>query len=260
MLGHHLHILLKRYTSLKAIKFILFIGFFLILTAVWLHSADSKESLLPRKEVKISEKKALALFLEGEYEDYLYFTRGQEKENKLAWAQFQEMHQEGKKLKNEMSKLSNQDELQNTVNYLEISRLGDYEEMFQKIKQSKIVEMNLPLFEAAYFLFMVKIAEENPLNFNKNLFKDLFRLKKSLELLRLEDTETAFYYYKRKLANVLDLDLGSPLNQYLVQIAILKKIYSKEEIEKIKKDLLSLPFDELKSTIYAYNKDDVRKK
>jgi hypothetical protein len=225
------------------------------LTSLWLHSADSKDLIHPKKEIKFSEKKALALFLEGEYEDYLYFTRSQDKEEKLTWVQFQQMHQEGKKLKNEMSKLSNQNELENAVKHLEISRSGHYEEMFQKLKFSKIIEINEPLFEAAYFLFMVKIAEENPNQFNKEIYKDLIRLKKSLSLLSSHDADAAFLYYKRKLANILELDLGSPLNQYLVQLAISKKIYSKEEIEKIKSELIQLPFEVLKTKLLAQNKE-----
>ena len=190
------------------------------------------------------EKKITTLFLEGSYEDYLDFVLTQPKEKRLEWKQFKEIRELGNK---NLLDLKNCDP--NLVSLFCLARENKVEEMFQKLDDSSILEMDEKSLDVAFFMHMVKIGETAPGSFTREVYLDMMRMKRALSFLKKGGGKEAFSYYQSRLASLLDLDTGSLLGRYLLKSAMQKGIYTAEEIRSVKKDLLALPAEELRILI-----------
>lgn len=193
-----------------------------------------------------NEKTQINIFFSDEYEDFLEFIRDQPRENKLEWKQFQEIRELAKKVKVELESPN-----YNIIAILQLSKEKKIREMFNQLKQTMILEKNIESFEAAFFTYMSILAETAPSAFTKDFYLDLLRIKKSAQILKKESGEHAYLHYKARLASLLELDLGSVLNQYLLKEAMQRGVYSSAEIQKIKANLLALPSDKICAIIHG---------
>ena len=123
--------------------------------------------------------------------------------------------------------------------------------MFFQLKKRDLLEKNEPLFDAALFVHMSNIAENSSETFTNELYLDLMRIKKSVLILKNEGGKEAYAHYKARLAHLLELDMGSPLNQHLLKEALKMNIYTPSEIQKMKAHLLSLPSDKICAIIHG---------
>lgn len=245
MKEENLPILRKQFVCLKKYKYLM-LPLLIVIGIGLSFAAEHKEHLLIVEPTFVPEKKEFKIFLNGEYEDYLEFIKDQPKEKKLEWKQFQEIRELGNKLG---SVVENSDP--KILAILQLSRGKNIEKMFNELKASAIIEKDESLFEATFFKYMANLGDNSPEVFTKELYADLMRIKKATSLLKKEGGSEAFTDYKERLARLLELDMGSPLNQHLLKEALKKHIYTVDEIQKVKAYLLALPSDKLCAIIHG---------
>lgn len=222
-----------------------------ILPAVgFLFSSERKTETLISQSLLRHQKNLSKIFLQGEYLDYLEFVHDQRASKKLEWKQFLEIHELAKLVSKTLDNAEMKEDVKQGVLILHISRNIGIEEAFQKLKESSFMEKEESIFKAAFFSFLVEVAESSPESFTEEIYLDLKRMKKACFVLKKQGVKEAYSYYKTKLANLLELDMDSVLNRHLLKIALKKRIYSVEEIQKEKKALLELSFDKLQEVIH----------
>ena len=213
-------------------------------------AAENKDHLVVREPSFATEKKEFKVFLNGEYEDYLEFIRDQPKEKRLEWKQFQEIRELSNKIGDAIEKSDPK-----IVAILQLGREKNIEEMFRLLKECSIARKDESVFEstfeASFFKYMANLGDNAPETFTKELYADLIRIKKATSILKTEGGREAFTFYKGRLSKLLELDMGSPLNQHLLREALQRQIYTVSEIQKVKAYLLSLPSDKLCAIIHG---------
>ncbi len=142
-------------------------------------------------------------------------------------------------------------DLKKGISILEISQKEGVEECFCKLKESGLLEKEENIFEAVFFAFLVHIGETSPKLLTKEFYLDLVRLKKSALLIKKVGYKGAYKHYKTKLASLLGLDMDSVLQRYLLKVALERRIYNSEDIQKVKEALLLLPFDKMSEIIHG---------
>ncbi len=232
-------ILHKLFTFLKNYKFSAPLLFILMAIVIAI-GAEHKDCQVIKVYPPAAEKKVVEVFLEGEYEDYLQFVRGQSKEKRLEWKQFVEIQALGRKVSCILEKGNSQ-----ISSVLHLARENRMEEMFVKLKEILPPGEDENAFETAFFMHMVELGETSPDAFTRELYADLIRIKRAVALLKSEGSNSAYSYYQSKLANLLQLDVGSVLNRYLLKVAMEKQIFSSQEIAEVKEELLALPAEKI---------------
>lgn len=192
---------------------------------------------------KISKKTVLEIFFDGEYEDFLELTKDQSKEKKLEWRQFEDI-KERARIYRAGEACSQRAEI---VSLLQT----DVEICLNTLKDLDLIEKNREVFEAAFFEYLTQEAENNRALFTKEIYNDLLRLRKSILLLETESSEAAFSYYVTRFQGFLDLDRRSVLDRYLLKEAIKNHIYTKQEIQKVKDELLAKSSEEICQIIHG---------
>lgn len=244
-----MHTLRKHYTFLSRYKYVIILGSILGGVAFLFSTQPQRE--LPLNHFILPYQKDLCkVFLDGEYLDYLEFIQNQRTSKKLDWKQFQEIHELGKSVSKILESVEAKEDILEGVLIFQISRTAGIEECFYKLKESSLLQKEDLIFKAAFFSFLVETGKSLPESLNKEGYLDLLRIKKACLLLKKQSVKEAFSYYKRKLSNLLELDMESVLDRYLLKVALQKRIYSKEEIETEKKALLQLTFDKLQQIIH----------
>ncbi len=244
-----MHIRHKHYMFLNRYRYVA-ISALILIALGFLFSSENKAHTLLSHNLLHPQKEISKIFLEGEYIDYLEFVQGQPKGKKLEWKQFQKIHELGKSVSSVLENSNLRDHLLEGVAILEISQKSGVEKCFCKLKESDLLEKDESIFQAAFFLLLVRIAENSPDLLTKEVYLNLIRLKKSALLIKKEGYKAAFAHYKGKLAGLLELDMDSVLHSHLLQVALEKEIYSVEDILKVKEALLKLPFEKICEIIH----------
>ncbi len=209
---------------------------------------ERKISIVNDDFLSSSKKTPAQIFIDGEYEDYLEFIKGQPKEKKLKWEEFQEIQLEAKTVS------LNQEHADPDL--IRIFHLGSTFEMFKRIKESSFIEKSENCIYASYFTYMCEVAEESNDLFTSDEYGELKRRLKSVQLMKDKSAQYAYEVYQERLAKILALDRGSRLDQHLLKVALEKHIYSAKEMKEAKLHLLQLPVNEFYKIIHDKSAED----